>query len=114
MEQVFRTVQGESGRFNFWCEGCQCAHGVWTDVPNSHTGAKWSFNGDLIKPTVNPSLLVTYKHPKGYSNDNPAPIGFDVPYETDICHSFIRDGIIQYLSDCTHNLAGQTIALKPF
>jgi len=28
-----------------------------------------------------------------------------------ICHSFIRDGKIQFLGDCTHALAGQTVDL---
>ena len=27
------------------------------------------------------------------------------------CHSFITDGRIQYLGDCTHPLAGQTLDL---
>lgn len=31
-----------------------------------------------------------------------------------ICHSFVRDGLIQYLPDCTHHLAGQTVPLEPF
>jgi len=30
------------------------------------------------------------------------------------CHSFITDGQIKFLGDCTHELAGQTVALKPF
>jgi hypothetical protein len=25
-----------------------------------------------------------------------------------VCHSFVTDGRIQYLSDCTHAMAGQT------
>jgi len=29
-----------------------------------------------------------------------------------ICHSFITDGKIQFLSDCTHHLAGQTVDLN--
>jgi hypothetical protein len=29
------------------------------------------------------------------------------------CHSFITDGKIEFLSDCTHSLAGQTVELKP-
>ena len=27
------------------------------------------------------------------------------------CHSFVTDGRIQFLSDCTHALAGQTVDL---
>jgi len=45
-------------------------------------------------PTISPSVLVTYE-PKR------------------ICHSFVRDGKIQFLSDCTHALSGQTIDLSP-
>ena len=72
-----------------FCPGCQCGHG-WT------TG--WTFNGDLDKPTISPSLLVNW-------HNGTAPVR---------CHSFIRDGMIQFLSDCTHALVGQTVALEPF
>ena len=27
----------------------------------------------------------------------------------DVCHSFVTDGRIQFLGDCTHKLAGQTV-----
>jgi hypothetical protein len=30
-----------------------------------------------------------------------------------VCHSLIRDGQIQFLTDCTHELAGQTVPLAP-
>lgn len=29
-----------------------------------------------------------------------------------VCHSFVRDGRIEFLSDCTHALAGQTVELS--
>lgn len=28
-----------------------------------------------------------------------------------VCHSFVRAGKIEFLGDCTHALAGQTVAL---
>ena len=28
-----------------------------------------------------------------------------------VCHSFVTDGKIQFLGDCTHELAGQTVEL---
>lgn len=28
-----------------------------------------------------------------------------------VCHSFVRDGQIEFLGDCTHSLAGQTVPL---
>lgn len=29
-----------------------------------------------------------------------------------ICHSFVRNGKIEFLSDCTHELAGKTVELE--
>jgi hypothetical protein len=78
----------------FHCPGCDCDHGVWTQITeNNH--AKWEFNGDMDKPTFSPSIRVEYP-----TKD-----------KVHICHSFVKDGKIQYLGDCTHKLAGQTIEL---
>ena len=51
----------------------------------------WSWNGDTEKPTIKPSVL---------SNNG-----------TITCHSFINDGQVQFLGDCTHELANQTLDL---
>jgi hypothetical protein len=59
----------------------------------------WTFNDDFERPTFSPSML------------SRAPSNGRVPQETFVCHSFVRDGQIQYLSDCTHELAGQTVDL---
>jgi hypothetical protein len=79
----------------FHCPGCKCDHGVWTQKTEMNS-AVWDFNGDMDKPTFSPSIKVTYPH-EGI---------------TDICHSFIKDGMIQFLGDCTHELAGQTIEME--
>lgn len=55
----------------------------------------WTWNGDTEKPTVKPSILTS----------------MDVPAGRVVCHSFITDGRIQFLPDCTHELAGQTVDL---
>ncbi len=74
----------------FDCPGCGFKHGFYT------TGdVVWQFNGDLNNPTVTPSILSTFPLRSG----------------TKICHSFITNGMIQFLSDCTHKLAGQTLEL---
>lgn len=39
------------------------------------------------------------------------PLGRPDAGKTHVCHSFIRDGRIEFLSDCTHALAGQTVDL---
>ena len=84
----------------FFCPGCKCDHGVWTTERN-RLQAIWSFNGNLDKPTVSPSILVRWTKTTGTVEDK-------------VCHSFINDGKIQYLSDCTHELAGQTIELPEY
>jgi hypothetical protein len=59
----------------------------------------WNWNGDLELPTLTPSLPVTHKTVEE---------GKTVHY---VCHSYITNGQIQYLSDCTHKMAGQTVDL---
>jgi len=78
--------------YTFFCPGCNCDHGVWTSKKNK-LGAIWSFNGNMDKPTFSPSLLISS------------------PGRNYCCHSFVTDGKIQFLSDCTHKLAGQTVEL---
>jgi len=79
----------------FDCPGCGIGHGVWTKSKHHYNGAKWSFNGDMEKPTFSPSLLVRFPQD-----------GKEM-----VCHSFVRDGKIQFLNDCTHDLAGKTVDL---
>lgn len=78
--------------YSFFCPGCECDHGVW--VKPWH-GPTWSFNGDMNAPTFTPSLMVKIPSSNGM----------------DVCHSFITDGKIKYLSDCTHRLRGKTIEM---
>ncbi len=77
------------------CPGCGTFHVIATSVPLSN-GAVWNFNGNFEKPTFTPSLLVKYPS-----------------FETNmfVCHSFITDGKIQFLTDSTHKLSGQTVDL---
>lgn len=93
----------------FYCPGCKTDH--------HFIEGRWTFNGDVEKPTFSPSLLVRSGHyvpdHKGScwctynaeNQDDPAP------FKCTVCHSFVTDGKIQYLNDCTHELAGQTVEL---
>ena len=98
----------------FWCPGCNEYHTV-----NIGPGSpSWTFNGDYDAPTFEPSVLVRSGHyvPSwsgkacwcSYNKEHP-----DDPerFECTMCHSFVRNGMIQFLSDCTHALAGQTVKL---
>lgn len=95
----------------FDCPGCRCAHQIKVGT--------WTWNGSVDAPTFTPSLLVnSYEMSElGLQQYNDHVNGvrhfeggrFD---GTDtVCHSFITDGKIQFLGDCTHEMAGQTIDL---
>lgn len=83
--------------YHFHCEGCDSAHVVYVtgnDVPN------WSFNGNEEKPTFKPSILARWTE--------------GIEEKKMVCHSFVTDGRIKYLNDCTHNLKGKTVELLDF
>jgi hypothetical protein len=67
----------------FECPGCGYGHPF--DLK------RWEWNGRMDKPTFSPSLLIL---PPGKR-----------------CHSFVRDGQIQFLNDSAHALAGKTVEL---
>jgi hypothetical protein len=69
----------------FHCPGCGYSHPFHVPM--------WTWNGSLDAPTFSPSLMVN---------------GSDPRYR---CHSFVKEGKIQFLSDCFHKLAGQTVEL---
>ncbi|MEH7246482.1 DUF6527 family protein [Neobacillus niacini] len=107
-----KVSKANDGRLLFYCQGCECHHGV-TD--------SWQFNGDFNKPTFSPSVLVrsTEMTDKGLADyekwcDEGYPDRNGEAFENvpTICHSFVTDGKIQYLNDCTHELTGQTVELE--
>ena len=77
----------------FNCLGCDLPHSVRVLGPEP----VWQFNGDWERPTLAPSIRARWTH--GPENS------------PRVCHSFVKDGRIQYLADCTHALAGQTVDL---
>ena len=108
LSKVLREAEGDM--LLFWCPGCGGAHGVRV---GEGPGARWSYNGNADAPTFSPSILVRHEHwvpPATSENMDPGPQEKVVG----ICHSFVRDGQIQFLSDCTHELAGQTVPLPNF
>ncbi len=94
------NLTDDSPDWVFFCPGCKQLHGVWTSKPNIVNGKPqiWTFNGNVDKPTFSPSIHITRTR-----------TGSSKP-ET-ICHSFVRDGKIQFLGDCRHDLKNQTIEL---
>lgn len=80
----------EDGNVYFFCPGCGCAHAI--------DPRRWTYDGNEAAPTIAPSILARWNEPSGDK----------------ICHSFVRAGRIQFLGDCTHELAGQTVDLPEF
>lgn len=87
----------------FWCPGCDGAHMVRV---GEGPGPRWGYNGNPNAPTFTPSINVTYNGTDAGKLQND---GRRAP--SSVCHSFVTDGRIQFLSDCTHELASQTVDL---
>lgn len=113
MTKLFPLVQDDdTKRVMFWCLGCDMAHPINV---TGEPGPSWSFNGSFEKPTFQPSVLVRFdRWTPPVTTENHAKWR-DEPWEQTkvehVCHTFVTDGRIQYLGDCTHALAGQTIDL---
>lgn len=92
--------------YQIFCPGCDRTH-VMPFPPYGEAGRQWVFNGSLEFPSFTPSI-----------NSKVGPYPEDFPGHPmgsfDICHSYVTDGKIQFLADCTHALKGQTVPLPDF
>lgn len=79
----------------------------------------WTWNGDVEKPTLHPSVLSQSGHyalgfEQGdscwctYAKEHPDKTNLFHCYR---CHTHINDGMVQFLGDCSHELAGQRLPL---
>lgn len=102
MAQVSKFLRSTKTGFIHYCPACDEAHHYVTDGPT-----KWSFNGNVDRPSFTPSMKISWGH---FADPN---------YKTEqgeedlsgVCHYVLTDGQIAFCSDCTHSLAGQTVAL---
>lgn len=99
---------GSDGGLTWWCPGCDSSHHIKV---GEGAGPRWGWNGSAEKPTFTPSVLVTWG---SYADPNWKPEPDDGPDVSGRCHSFVVDGQMQFLSDCTHALAGQTVPIPPW
>ncbi len=90
------------------CPGCVQGHVI---AFGAGDGPRWSWNGSLTKPTVSPSILANGVVPITDEEHATLMAGGKVEPRPFVCHSFVTDGRIQFLDDCTHALAGQTVDL---
>lgn len=95
MAAIGKKLRGlEDGRVAFNCPGCGSIHALNVSKEGR---PRWGYNGNPDAPTFTPSILVTWD--------------FGPAREKKCCHSFVTDGRIRFLGDCTHALAGQTVDL---
>jgi hypothetical protein len=125
-KKVYKYVDANGNEgYHFHCPGCNSAHLVYTkQVHLTYKVPIWGFNGNEEKPTFTPSVKISWEHSSPgnaakadafYKKHNRNPTREELPYDLhEVCHSFVRDGMIQYLGDCTHHLKGQTVELDNF
>lgn len=94
---IVETQNDKHHSFHAYCPACKSAHSF--DV------GRWQFNGSMDKPTFSPSMLVTWSR-------KDSPNGPDI--EMGRCHSFLRDGVWQFLGDCKHDMKNQNVPVVPF
>jgi hypothetical protein len=118
MIQISAKLQSDApGRLSFWCPGCNQTHTLSVEGP----GAIWGWDRNVDAPTFTPSVLMTSGH--FVSSHKPgdacwctynATAKRKAPFTCKRCHSFVRAGRIQFLGDCSHALANQTVGLPDF
>lgn len=82
--------------YMFYCPGCSENHALYIRPNRSPNGESWYFNGDVENPAFYPSLLTRVEQ----SNQR-----------FKVCHLYVKDGKIQFLTDCTHSLADQLVEI---
>jgi hypothetical protein len=98
------------------CPGCGMTHAIRISGPGA-----WQWNSNVDSPTLSPSVLFQSGHfAQGRRSDRCwCDWKREHPEEATSfsclrCHSFVTDGKIQFLSDSTHPLAGQTVDLPEY
>lgn len=110
LSSKLRNTQDDG--LTFWCPGC--------DEPHNVNAIGWNWDGNVERPTFSPSILIRSGHyarhfnPANdvcwctYNREHPEDAA---PFTCRVCHSFVKEGRVQFLGDCTHALAGQTVDL---
>lgn len=101
MKSMLRGVKAHDVSYQclmFVCPGCKLVHphdsGLHMLPVNCSIvhSPSWDFDGNLELPTLSSSIMT----------------GRDSP---NVCHSFLKAGVFQFLNDCTHKLAGQFVPI---
>lgn len=97
-----KKLMASEQSIHFMCPACKRVHSFRVTAPSDN----WTYNGNPESPTFSPSLKETYN---GWVPAYDGSRG--MVRKEQICHLYLTDGVITYQSDCTHDMAGATIAL---
>lgn len=106
--------------YGFHCPGCSYTHQIRIAPHPAFPSPTWDWNGSVEAPTFTPSVLVTSaQYPANgskadqdeYDSFRSAGAMLSSRFRT-VCHSFVAEGVIDFLGDCTHALRGKH-ALPP-
>lgn len=93
-----------AGGLAHWCPACEEMHAFAIDGKN-YNGAQWTWDGNVEYPTFTPSMNIR-------TDPRPTvPVGRPDAGWIDVCHYFLRAGVIEYLGDCTHAMKWQSVPL---
>lgn len=105
LREVYFYSGGDAGtgalaHLDALCPACGFEHSFRVDLEGhgNYGNDVWTFNGDYDKPTFSPSMGANLH---GTQEHHPR------------CHSFLREGVWQFLGDCTHEMAGQHVPMIP-
>jgi hypothetical protein len=98
MPKVEIIQEKEGAIAHFICPGCCGVHAQYIRPYRNAVGASWDWNGGIESPTFTPSIYAKTE----YTEPGRSP---------KVCHSFVTNGWIRFLGDCTHDLAGQSLEL---
>lgn len=102
------------GGYLHHCPGCETNHFINTHRDPDFPGKPcWSFNENPDSPTFSPSVRIREKKREFDNGEWTGEWVKDVDGNLidHCCHYFIRNGQIEFCSDSTHTLAGQTVSL---
>lgn len=114
MKAMLRHVDDHGTKYDalmFVCPGCGTPYTLLDGTEHTPSGLhmlpvntpgrspQWDWDGNLEAPTLSPSIL-SHIHPY---DEQSKPLG--------VCHSFLKAGVFEFLSDCSHSFAGQHVPM---
>lgn len=98
---IIRSIEDKDVTYDalmLWCPGCAMAGSGLLMIPVSDTKGKrpqWTWNGSLELPSLSPSIRTRTTMNGSF-----------------ICHSFLTNGIWDFLTDSTHPLSGRKVPVE--